>query len=52
MARTGTVGPRIEQYANAQELCQALLRLNPADNQRARELLPEITVGGPWPYRR
>ena len=43
---------RLEQHAEAQELCQALLWLNPADNQGARELLPEISAGAPWPYSR
>ncbi len=41
---------RLEQYTEAQELCWALLWLNPADNLGARELLPEITAGAPWPY--
>ena len=40
---------RLEQYPEAQELCSALLWLNPADNQGARELLPEIAAGAPWP---
>jgi hypothetical protein len=40
---------RLEQHAEAQEVCQALLWLNPADNQGARELLPEISAGAPWP---
>jgi tetratricopeptide (TPR) repeat protein len=43
---------RLEQHAEAHELCQALLWLNPADNQGARELLPEIAAGAPWPYSR
>ena len=43
---------RLEQCAEAQELCQALLWLNPADNQGARELLPEISAGAPWPHSR
>ncbi len=43
---------RLERYAEAQELCWALLWLNPADNQGARELLPEISAGAPWPYSR
>ncbi|HUA45285.1 MAG TPA: hypothetical protein VMA77_08675 [Solirubrobacteraceae bacterium] len=43
---------RLEQHAEAQELCQALLWLNPADNHGARELLPEISTGAPWPSSR
>ena len=43
---------RLEQHAEAQELCQALLWLNPADNQGARELFPEIAAGEPWPSGR
>jgi hypothetical protein len=43
---------RLEQHAEAHELCQALLWPNPADNQRARELLPEISAGAPWPNSR
>jgi tetratricopeptide (TPR) repeat protein len=43
---------RREQHAEAHELCQALLWLNPADNQGARELLPEIAAGASWPHSR
>jgi hypothetical protein len=43
---------RLEQHEEAQELCRALLWLNPADNQGARELLPVIAGGAPWPYSR
>ncbi|MHB8657452.1 MAG: hypothetical protein ACYC91_05780 [Solirubrobacteraceae bacterium] len=43
---------RLEQHAEALALCQALLWLNPADNQGAREVLPEIVAGAPWPYNR
>jgi hypothetical protein len=43
---------RLEQHAEAHDLCRALLWLNPADNQGARELLPEISAGAPWPYNR
>ena len=43
---------RLEQFTEAHELCWALLWLNPADNQGARSLLPEITAGAPWPERR
>ena len=43
---------RLEQHEEAQELCRALLWLNPADNQGARELLPEIAAGAPWPHSR
>jgi hypothetical protein len=42
---------RLEQYTEAHELCRALLWLNPADNQGARELL-EIAAGAAWPYSR
>lgn len=34
---------------DAVEMCRALLWLNPADNQGASELLPEITAVAPWP---
>ena len=34
------------------QLCWALLWLNPADNQGARALLPDIAAGAPWPERR
>lgn len=40
---------RLEQHPEAQWLCQALLWLNPADNQGARELLPKIAAGEAWP---
>ena len=43
---------RLEQHTEALELCQALLWLNPADNQGAREVFPEIVAGAPWPYNR
>lgn len=38
---------RLEQHTDAEELCRAPLWLNPADNQGARELLPDITAGAP-----
>ena len=40
---------RLEQYAEAEELCRAMLWLNPADNQGARGLINEIASGDPWP---
>jgi len=40
---------RLQQYGEAEELCRALLWLNPADNQGERELLSEIGAGAPWP---
>jgi len=40
---------RLEQHTEAEDLCRALLWLNPADNQGARELLSEIAAGAPWP---
>ena len=43
---------RLEQHTEGLELCQALLWLNPADNQGAREVFPEIVAGAPWPYNR
>jgi tetratricopeptide (TPR) repeat protein len=43
---------RLEQHTEALELCQALLWLNPADNQGVREVFPEIVAGAPWPYNR
>ena len=43
---------RLEQFTEAHELCWALLWLNPADNQGARALLPDIAAGAPWPERR
>jgi tetratricopeptide (TPR) repeat protein len=42
---------RLEQHTEAEELCRALLWLNPADNQGASELLGEIASGAPWPHR-
>jgi len=43
---------RLEQHTEAEELCWALLWLNPADNQGASELLGEIASGAPWPHTR
>ena len=43
---------RLEQHTEAEALCRALLWLNPADNQGARELLSEIAAGAPWPHNR
>jgi hypothetical protein len=43
---------RLEQHTEAEALCWALLWLNPADNQGARELLGEIASGEPWPQDR
>jgi hypothetical protein len=43
---------RREQHTEAEVLCWALLWLNPADNQGARELLGEIAAGALWPDSR
>ena len=43
---------RLEQFTEAHELRWALLWLNPADNQGARALPPNIAAGAPWPERR
>lgn len=39
---------RLGRRDEAETLCWALLWLNPADNQGARTLLPEIAAGTPW----
>ena len=43
---------RLGQHSQAEALCWALLSLNPADNQGARELLSETAAGAPWPDNR
>lgn len=43
---------RLEQHTEAEALCRALLWLNPADNQGARDLLGEIAAGALWPPHR
>lgn len=43
---------RLGHHDQAQALCRAMLWLNPADNQGARDLLSEITAGEPWHARR
>jgi hypothetical protein len=39
---------RLGHHDHAETLCRAMLWLNPADNQGARDLLSEITAGQPW----
>lgn len=39
---------RVGEHDAAETLCWALLWLNPADNQGARDLLPEIVAAEPW----
>ena len=39
---------RLGHHDQAETLCRAMLWLNPADNQGARDLLGDITAGEPW----
>jgi hypothetical protein len=42
----------LEEHEQAETLCSALLWLNPADNQGARELLGAIIARELWPPSR
>jgi hypothetical protein len=43
---------RLELHDEAEELCWALLWLNPGDQVGAAELLPRIAAREPWTRRR